>query len=178
MNRKKVKWHGLFWLLLISFLLSCAGAPEGPATGPRKTCLDCHPEYQKLVRKDGPVLHEPVREGNCKGCHRPHGLIGGAFLKVKPPVLCLSCHRKMIPELKAKMVHDPARKGKCSACHLPHSAPEKNLLKAPVEPLCLKCHPAVNKFAVKHPAMKEGCLRCHEPHGSAYKGILKKEASA
>jgi len=148
MNRKRVDWRYLFGLMLVFFLLSCAGAPEGPAPKERKTCLDCHPKYHALVRKDGPVVHAPVEEGNCAGCHRPHGLIGGAFLKRKQPYLCLGCHKKMMPQLRAKVVHGPVKKGKCDDCHLPHSAPQKNLLKAPTTQLCLKCHPAIGKFAV------------------------------
>ncbi len=52
-----------------------------------ETCYQCHAE------KRGPFLfeHEPVQD-NCANCHDPHGANNDNMLKLRPPMLCQTCH--------------------------------------------------------------------------------------
>ena len=52
-----------------------------------ETCTTCHAEYR------GPFLweHQPVTE-DCSNCHAPHGSVQPALLKMRPPLLCQTCH--------------------------------------------------------------------------------------
>ncbi|WP_456431518.1 cytochrome c3 family protein, partial [Thermosulfuriphilus sp.] len=171
-----IRWQLLGLILLIPLFFGCVQGPQPQAPRVKKTCLDCHPDYKDLVTKDGPIVHQPVSTGQCNGCHRPHGLVGGAFLKSDPPQLCLRCHRSVWEELGRKNIHKPARRA-CFRCHQPHSAPEKGLLKKPVDSQCLECHGEIDQREVKHQALEEGCLRCHETHASDQPALLKEDSS-
>ena len=135
-----MRLYALF-VIFISFLMACAPSGEivKSTVKAKKSCLDCHKDYYKLVRKNGRFLHQPVNEGDCKKCHRTHGLIGGAFLKLKEPTLCLICHKKIINDAQSKNVHLPFKRGKCKTCHYPHSSSNKFLLKKSSNDLCLSC---------------------------------------
>jgi DmsE family decaheme c-type cytochrome len=52
-----------------------------------ETCYTCHAE------KRGPFLweHAPVVD-DCTNCHTPHGSNFSPLLKMRPPMLCQSCH--------------------------------------------------------------------------------------
>ena len=52
-----------------------------------ETCYTCHAE------KRGPFLweHAPVVD-DCTNCHTPHGSNQAPLLKMRPPMLCQSCH--------------------------------------------------------------------------------------
>ena len=67
------------------------GGPLGNFKGEsvQETCFKCHAE------KAGPFMfeHAPVTEG-CHVCHKPHGSVNEALLKMPMPYLCLNCHSR------------------------------------------------------------------------------------
>jgi predicted CXXCH cytochrome family protein len=137
-------------------------------------CNQCHDAKGK-----GKVVHEPVKEGDCTSCPKPHGA-GRNLLEVDEiqTNLCLGCHDGA--PFKQKFMHGPAAVGSCTQCHDPHQAPEKGLLKEPIRNLCLKCHAdfdaTLKAAAVAHPPVKEGpCTACHNPHGSGVVSFLNKK---
>lgn len=166
---------------------------HGPAA--QLKCLDCH-DYadapQHLFRLTKPkrdlcegchtlklnaVVHAPVEDRNCTGCHDPHGsdfrmmLLGDPAPKKldgSTKVLCFNCHDRGLVD--KSFVHGPVALGACVLCHSPHSAPhEKLLVKAP-QKLCLDCHSeaAPTGMAARHvhKPMEQGCTTCHDPHAS------------
>ncbi|MEW6087226.1 MAG: cytochrome c3 family protein [bacterium] len=84
-----------------------------------KLCYLCHANMrQKYTEK----IHKPVFEGNCSGCHLPHGSETRKLLKYSENKdMCLSCHT-------LSPVEDPINKRhtldkihtKCLECHNPH----------------------------------------------------------
>lgn len=163
----------LLGALLVCCLQSCAPG-SAPSKG-GKSCLDCHEEYRTLFAEG--VVHQPVKSGDCAGCHRKHGIIGGAYLKVEGATLCYTCHQPLALELAAKtQLHGPIKEGNCAACHQHHNAPEAQLLNKPAGQLCFDCHAQADfqrKFV--HPPLAEGCQTCHETHGSTVERLLIKE---
>ncbi|HBG06625.1 MAG: cytochrome C [Geobacteraceae bacterium GWC2_58_44] len=136
-------------------------------------CKDCHDGIGKKK-----VVHAPVQEAECTGCHKPHGSNESFLLEVGEDrsQLCFSCHESA--PFKAKFMHGPAAVGSCNACHDPHESAEKALLKGTVREVCLKCHAdfdqAMKGAAVVHPPVRDDpCTACHDPHGSPVVMFLK-----
>lgn len=167
---------GLFLIVMAALLQSCA--PGVTPTKGGKSCLDCHPEYKQRYSQG--IVHQPVKSGDCAGCHRKHGLIGGAYLKQEEPKLCFRCHQSFARRLVDNpLLHDPVSKGKCSSCHQPHNAPEKNLLNKPGEQLCFECHDqGLFTGTFIHQPLTKGCQACHETHSSKVEKLLIKDESA
>ena len=121
-------------------------------------CVDCHRKETKKVIKhieNSRVVHKPVAEGRCAGCHSPHASNFKKLLKEGPDdiALCFSCHKKMEKQAKsAPYKHGPIREELCSPCHEPHAGLfakdlkynfEKkfyNSFDLEVYSLCFKCH--------------------------------------
>ena len=142
---------------------SCHSAHFGKAKGllaadQMTVCLGCHgkdglgdPPLKNIKKQmEGKkFLHGPIREGNCKACHDPHGsdnfrLLRGAY----PAALyvpykegaydgCLKCHEKNLLRFadttiytgfrngnrNLHFVHVNSRKGRtCRICHDPHAS--------------------------------------------------------
>ena len=136
-------------------------------------CKDCHDGIGKKK-----LQHQPVKDGDCTACHKPHGSNDPFLLEVGEDrtALCLNCHDAA--PFKAKFMHGPAAVGSCNACHDPHESNEKSLMKDPVRVACLKCHAdfdaAMKQASFVHPPVAEGpCTACHNPHGSAVMMFLK-----
>ncbi len=176
MNHKwKVFHSGLLAaaaVLVVVLLSACA--PGAPPTKGGKSCLDCHNEYQEKFSAG--VVHQPVAKGDCAGCHRKHGLVGGAYLKAPVPNICFFCHTELAAELKAATeIHPPVKQGECNLCHQPHNAPEKYLLSAERDESCFACHErAPFNQAFKHAPLEKGCATCHATHGSSVTKLLIK----
>lgn len=136
-------------------------------------CKECHDGIGQKKR----YRHDPVQEGACTACHKPHGSGGRYLLDGEDQnQLCFSCHDDA--PFKVKFMHGPAAVGNCTECHDPHASNEKALLKGAVRDLCLKCHAdfaqAMAAAGFTHPPVKEGpCTACHNPHGSDVKMFLK-----
>lgn len=138
-------------------------------------CSQCHDAKGKKK-----FVHAPVKEGDCVGCHKPHGASGRNLLNSGEDQtdLCMGCHDSEM--MKQKYMHGPVAVGSCTECHDPHESSELNLLKAPVRTLCLKCHAdfakTMKEAAFVHPPVKEGpCTSCHNPHGTVVASFLWKK---
>jgi len=122
-------------------------------------CLSCH--NKPIIGTDGkdyniykilaenPIKHGPINDGNCTGCHNPHGsdfykiLIASYPKKFYTPYekkkysLCFECHESNITEYKETTtdtnfrngsenlhyVHVHRKKGRtCRACHMVHAS--------------------------------------------------------
>ena len=166
---------GVVSVVLFGVLQACAPGVSGTSKG-GKSCLDCHEEYRQRYTEG--IVHRPVKSGDCAGCHRRHGLVGGAYLQQEGAALCFQCHQTFVKQLnKAPKLHAPVSNGNCSACHQPHNSPHENLLNRPQEQQCFVCH-AQDEFNRKyiHQPMRQGCKTCHETHGSQFdKLLIKKE---
>lgn len=149
-----------------SFELTAKGA---------ELCNQCHEAKGKKK-----VVHVPVKDGECTGCHQPHGASGRNLLNLSDDQtdLCMGCHDRTM--MTQKFMHGPVAVGSCTECHDPHEASEKMLLKGTVRSLCLKCHAdfqkSLKEAPVSHPPVKDGpCTSCHNPHGTAYNFFVKKK---
>ncbi|RLB12603.1 MAG: hypothetical protein DRG39_01455, partial [Deltaproteobacteria bacterium] len=162
------KWSIILFIFI--GLLSCARPERRLAIKP---CVECHQKELKAFLANKRV-HAPIREKRCEACHRPHGIIGGVYLKKALPQLCLSCHKKL-KEVKGKNIHPPFKKGNCLRCHNPHSTNYKFLLNKGPRVTCLVCHTSerFNQKFVHQPA--KDCQSCHFPHRSNFPYLLKKE---
>jgi predicted CXXCH cytochrome family protein len=139
-------------------------------------CKECHDGLDKKK-----VVHQPVKDGECSGCHKPHGSNESFLLEVGEDrtQLCLGCHDGA--PFKAKFMHGPAAVGSCNTCHDPHQSLEKGLIKGTVREVCLKCHADFNQLmkqaAVVHPPVADDpCTTCHDPHGSPVPMFLKNKS--
>jgi len=121
-------------------------------------CMDCHRKETKKVMsyiETSRVVHKPVAEGRCAGCHAPHSSNFKKLLKEGPDdlALCFSCHIDMAEQAKqASYKHGPIQEGLCTPCHEPHAGYFAKDLKfnfdkkfyntfdLEVYSLCFKCH--------------------------------------
>ncbi len=130
-------------------------------------CLSCH--NKDITRADGSVvarmqdmktegaaLHGPLKDGQCTGCHMPHGNDSPGFLQAAYPgkfyapyseaayALCFQCHDEAVAarrrttedtefrngDLNLHHVHvNKAQKGRtCRACHVAHASTADHFL--------------------------------------------------
>lgn len=132
----------------------------------QEVCLSCHGTDNfsksnplKNIAKeigDKPILHGPLREGNCSKCHDPHGSDNFRLLKGKYPAgfyqpyekdsygFCLDCHDKNLLRFADTSIYTEFRNGKqnlhfvhvsnkykgrtCRACHEPHASDAEKLM--------------------------------------------------
>jgi len=121
-------------------------------------CVDCHKKGTRKVMEQisrATVVHKPVAEGRCAGCHAPHASNYSKLLKGGPKdvALCFSCHTKMEKQAQTAVYkHGPVQQEMCSTCHEPHAGYVGKNLKynfdkkfynpfdLEVYSLCFKCH--------------------------------------
>jgi len=121
-------------------------------------CVDCHKKKTEKVMQQiasATVVHKPVAEGRCAGCHAPHASNYNKLLKGGPKdvALCFSCHTKMEQQTKSALYkHGPVQQEMCGTCHEPHAGYVAKNLKynfdkkfynpfdLEVYSLCFKCH--------------------------------------
>ncbi|MCK5878796.1 MAG: cytochrome C [Holophagae bacterium] len=144
--------------------LNCHDAHGSPyennlKKGQMALCMSCHDKsiigtdgkdhnIAKILRKN-PVKHGPVKDGNCSGCHNPHGsdyymLLSGAYpekfyteFDETRYALCFQCHEAALVEKAETTVQTNFRNGKenlhyfhinrkkgrtCRACHMVHAS--------------------------------------------------------
>ncbi|MCP3905077.1 MAG: cytochrome C [Planctomycetes bacterium] len=136
-------------------------------------CTFCHD-----VDLDAPVIHEPLRTGDCTGCHDPHG--GPDIKLLKAPsvdLLCQGCHEDL--DTDREFVHGPVAARACSVCHHPHASKYPGLLSKPSRDLCLDCHVSTRSqletLRVVHGPAQVDCQACHDPHASDHPLLLSHE---
>ncbi|MBZ0172719.1 MAG: hypothetical protein K8E66_10095 [Phycisphaerales bacterium] len=116
----------------------------------------------------GMVGHKPFDDGDCTGCHDPHGSRDSNLLRADTQTeLCALCHEDAVVGLH---VHTPAADGDCLGCHGAHGAEHKGLLNRTGSALCFTCHEdtreLVTKSVMVHEPAADNCLECHAPHAS------------
>lgn len=149
-------------------------------------CTGCHPSYRS--RTEG--LHEGgFPNGGCSECHRAHGGIGKALLRVPRESICRRCHGALgkdrsgghpLATLKGNKVAK-VDLPECTACHPVH----RNAVPADfAEERCAECHEAdlrsPDAKSVRH-RPGETCLSCHTFHsrsGTGGKGLRKTDMDA
>lgn len=141
-------------------------------------CLDCHGEFQEILKK--PFVHTPVKSRECVGCHSPHASNHGKLLAAEPGKVCLTCHSGLLPE-NPRSTHKPIAEKGCPTCHDAHASANKFVVLKPLGELCGSCHKPVATAAAqakyKHkPLEATGCVACHDPHASAKAESLLKDA--
>jgi predicted CXXCH cytochrome family protein len=135
-------------------------------------CYSCHDAEAEQIRQ-GLVVHQPVRQGECLGCHDPHAADQDGLLKNRAVELCFTCHTGLAKSYKYN--HAPYAKGQCFSCHKPHQSSQPYLLVKEVEALCLGCHPLASVQArhAGYPAALGKCGSCHSPHGSNRPALIR-----
>ncbi|MAE67308.1 MAG: hypothetical protein CMJ18_23855 [Phycisphaeraceae bacterium] len=131
------------------------------ADAPVVTCMKCHDEKielpgrrtvraMSLLNEPSAILHGPIREGRCEGCHRPHGgdrpmMLTEAYssklfldFRAEKYQLCFECHDRRLArdehtegvtdfrngDLNLHYVHVARRRWDrgCPVCHDPHGS--------------------------------------------------------
>ena len=91
-NRKWAIWLLVLVAIALTGLVSCEKRVRRGLV--KKKCVECHQEVAAKY-KEAQVVHNPVVSDSCESCHRPHGVVGGAYLKVNVKQLCYSCHKRI-----------------------------------------------------------------------------------
>lgn len=134
-------------------------------------CFACHEERRDMMLEDH--LHTPVSDGNCVGCHDPHGSEHRYNLKGHASELCLNCHDP--EQFSQEFVHGPVAAGDCNACHDPHASENILQLRSEPEQLCFTCHEEKKEILEKrhiHTPVADDCTNCHNPHSNSSKFML------
>lgn len=140
----------------------------------QELCEFCHIGKTKVV---GEVTHKPFADGDCLGCHSPHGASNPALVRAKQPgAVCANCHD--VTANKSHL-HGPVAAGDCSACHNAHKSTHPKLLLAEGRTLCLSCHDQMERQLSAaqhvHKPVQEDCMVCHDAHASNQVAQLKAE---
>lgn len=147
-------------------------------------CSGCHDTEDLLIAAPtdadtgaAPKLHEPVRAGNCSGCHDAHGSTLPTLLTREGENICYGCHTQERVEFAKDLVHRPVAEGRCDACHTPHGGPNESLTTLSAPGLCTQCHDVVEEgLETSHEGFDvsaANCLSCHSPHNSPVANLLK-----
>ncbi|MFZ5765393.1 MAG: cytochrome c3 family protein [Thermodesulfobacteriota bacterium] len=157
----------LFYLVVLAvFILPGHAAAE-------TACFNCH----KKEKFANTVVHQPLRNGQCNGCHNPHVAHFKGLLHREGADLCYECHQREKETFSQGTVHPPVRSGQCLSCHEPHASSRQGLLRDQLTETCYGCHEKLpKKFKYTHAPYGEGkCFSCHRPHQSEFNQLLKDE---
>lgn len=166
--RRATRWS-VAWALLATAAL--AAAPNGPGDD----CRTCHADAWANKK----VVHPPVKNGLCLGCHVSTSQTAHTFeLLAEGKELCAQCHSTRDT---LKVLHPPVNEGLCLDCHDPHASNEQARLRQPVFETCTRCHPSKRMqheaSATKHGALDpkqnpKVCVSCHDAHQSDHEKRL------
>ena len=139
-------------------------------------CFECHDMDELTVvtastgESEDVQLHQPVAEGNCGGCHDPHGSFIEGLLNREKAELCYNCHTQEKVTFATGNVHEPVADGNCAACHTPHGGTDEALRVLAEPQLCLGCHDfSIPPLEGSHEGFNvtaSKCTACHNPHNS------------
>lgn len=134
-------------------------------------CLSCHgkDDYKKSKPlkniakeiKDKKILHGPLQDGECSGCHNPHG----------------SDHTRLLRGAYPKSFYFPYSKGSydfCLECH------DKNLLRFPETSIYTEFRNGKQNLHYLHVSNKykgRSCRACHEPHAADLEKLMSEEGA-
>jgi predicted CXXCH cytochrome family protein len=127
-------------------------------TDEKTLCLGCHdrddlgkPPLRNIKKElqGKKYLHGPIRNGECKGCHNPHGSDFFRMLRGNYP----------------SDYYAPYKAGMYDACLICH---DKNMLAAPETTSATKFRNGARNLHFFHVSNRKGrsCRACHEPHAS------------
>lgn len=115
-------------MALLFAMVFAAGSPLFAADDSKKACIECHVAPAKL--RESVTAHQPLRDGKCKWCHRPHGTANVAILHASGGrALCVICHKDLRPKDAEQNLHHFREEGECLPCHAPHDSGRKKLLR-------------------------------------------------
>lgn len=137
----------------------------------RDICLSCHgkDDFKKSKPlkniakeiKDKKILHGPLQDGECSGCHNPHG----------------SDHTRLLRGAYPKSFYAPYRKGSynfCLECH------DKNLLRFPETSIYTEFRNGKQNLHHLHVSNKykgRSCRACHEPHAADLEKLMSEDGA-
>lgn len=149
----------------------------------KRSCYECHDDFEKGEGEEKRHVHGPVQAGECTSCHDPHYASRPKLSKLEKG--CYECHD---PFPEDGTVHRPVKTGECTACHGPHTGAAPKMLLRAGNALCLGCHEtphATHRSAeVKgrstqvppdFPREKDElvCTGCHFPHRSPERRLFR-----
>lgn len=164
-------------LLTAAPALAAAPMPKLPRVpaGPGDDCRTCHADA--WAGKE--VIHPPVKNGMCLGCHVSTSDTAHTFeLAAEGKALCAQCHSTRSSK---KVQHPPVTEGLCLDCHDPHASNEHARLRQSPFDTCTRCHPSKrvqNETSLtRHGALdpKQNprvCVACHDAHESDHERRL------
>lgn len=162
---------GVICLGVTPTALGAASAGGGVEVYPRlfEKCLQCHPKLQDDMASA--QAHPPFQQGECVGCHDPHGADKPGLLRKDLDRRCKECHSDALEGIPQDALHTPVRQGDCQGCHQGHRSERPKLLKAQGGELCFSCHASLREPAPEgayaHAAYTQGqCTDCHGAHRS------------
>lgn len=152
----------------------------------KKLCTHCHPSPKALHS-----VHKAYSDGDCVGCHNPHGGDNRHFLNsLDDKELCGDCHdvthhqSGVAGEVGGPFafIHEPIEKSGCRKCHASHQSSHTGLLLKKERSLCLDCHEETGHeiagAAFLHKPILEKCSTCHAAHGSDQKALLSEKSDS
>lgn len=125
-------------------------------------CVMCHE-----AKKD-PVVHGPVKAGQCLICHDPHATDFVAHTRVATNELCLSCHG--VRQVQGEMVSLIGSQKIAMADY--DAIPKIELDRTQRFGHPWVTHPVAQVADLLHPGEKMSCLSCHTPHASAEENLI------
>jgi predicted CXXCH cytochrome family protein len=125
-------------------------------------CAMCHE-----ASKD-PVVHGPVKAGQCLACHDPHGSEFKAHTRADGNALCLGCHAPQRISGETVTVFKTVSMSRQDFQAIP---------KIELDATRRVGHPSANHPVADfpnplNPKEKMSCLSCHKPHSSSQQSLI------